>query len=233
MKSEKKNYIKNKLEEVKNKRGYLLPHHGLLSITDPLLLSGYDQCYSALTLKKRHLNEKNKEFIWLGILAVTEEHIATQHVKKFLNAGGSSEAIQTIIQLASYAKGVSSIIFSHSYWKVIDNNIDQKKLYFNGLNLLNKNKIITDILLNLSMLAIHTSIKNHLPLKWHIKELYSLKVKEVIIAEALSYSMFTGSIPNYIEGCSVWQEMIKEKEINASEEFIEWAFMDQSGPSNN
>mgnify|MGYP001177261192 CR=1 FL=1 len=219
------------LSEIRDKRGYLLPHHGLLSLTDPDLLLGYDQCYSALTLKKRYLEEKEKEFIWLGILAVTEEYIATQHLNKFLDAGGTSLEIECIIQLATYARGVSSIIFADKNWKKIDNKIDGKNLYFSGIKTLNKNNVVEESLMNLALVAIHTSIKQHTPLSWHIKKLYDFNTKEAHIAEAITYSMFTGSIPNFIEGCSVWRDMIIKKEIIASKEFLDWAMLDQDGPN--
>ena len=74
----------SRLNTVREKRGYLMPHHGLLALTAPELLQGYDACYSALTLGNRYLAEKDKEFIWLGILAVKEEFLATQHVAKYL-----------------------------------------------------------------------------------------------------------------------------------------------------
>ena len=71
---------KERLNAVREKRGYLMPHHGLLALTAPALLEGYDACYTALTLGNRYLDEKDKEFVWLGILAVSEESLATQHV---------------------------------------------------------------------------------------------------------------------------------------------------------
>ena len=39
------------LEEVHAKRGYLLPHHGLLAISTPHLLERYDSLYSTLALE--------------------------------------------------------------------------------------------------------------------------------------------------------------------------------------
>lgn len=218
------------LNEIREKRGYLLPHHGLLGLTDPALLAGYDQCYSALTLTKRYLEEKEKEFIWLGILAVTEEHIATQHLNKFFDAGGTSKEVECVVQLAAYARGVSSIFFADKHWKKIDKKIDSKNLYFNGIKILNEKNVVDEVLVHLSLVAIHTSIRQHVPLFWHIKKLYNLNSKETHIAEALSYSMFTGSIPNFIEGCGIWRDMIVKKEVIASKEFYNWAMLDQEGP---
>ena len=35
--------------------------------------------------------------------------------------------------------------------------------------------------------------------------------------------MFTGSIPNFIEGCEVWRRMISNGEVKATEPFRQWA----------
>lgn len=45
--------VGRRLDEVRAKRGYLLPHHGLLAIAAPRLLAGYDAAYTALTLEPR------------------------------------------------------------------------------------------------------------------------------------------------------------------------------------
>ena len=79
----------SRLEAVKAKRGYLRPHHGLLAVAAPELLAGYDAAYTALTLQTRHLSEHDKAFIWLVVLTATEKGLATHHIQKFRDAGGS------------------------------------------------------------------------------------------------------------------------------------------------
>jgi hypothetical protein len=39
------------LEAIHAKRGYLLPHHGLMAISTPHLLERYDSLYSTLALR--------------------------------------------------------------------------------------------------------------------------------------------------------------------------------------
>ena len=56
------NKVKNNLKKLREKRGYLLPHHGLLAISSPNLLEAYDSTYTALTLDQRVLSEWEK---WL------------------------------------------------------------------------------------------------------------------------------------------------------------------------
>ena len=44
-----------RLKAVRAKRGYLLPHHGLLAVAAPDLLDAYDATYTALTLRPKRL----------------------------------------------------------------------------------------------------------------------------------------------------------------------------------
>ncbi|MBT5241442.1 MAG: hypothetical protein HN793_12815 [Rhodospirillaceae bacterium] len=219
------------LEAIKKKRGYLMPHHGLLALTAPELLAGYDACYSALTLKQRQLAPIEKEFIWLGILAAREEYLATQHVTKFLKAGGTAAEVIAAAQLAALARGASSLSFASQYWCDQVPEIDGSSFYLNTLLKLTDGTPVERPRLHLAMIAIHTSLRNWQELKWHIAWAYDESVSEEYIAEAMSYSMFTGSIPYFIEGCEVWRTMIASGDVQASEAFHLWATTDQSGPS--
>ena len=223
--------VKTRLNAVRDKRGYLMSHHGLLALTAPDLLEGYDACYTALTFVKRHLSEREKEFVWLGILATKEEHLATQHVSKFLAAGGSEDLISLSLRLAAYAQGAAAFEFAEVNWKSHVPLFSAKTEYLNGLEALCGSININPELLHIAMAAIQTSRRGWQALRWHIEWAYELSVPEVYIAEALSYAMFTGSIPNFIEGFDLWRSMINNNEVKATAPFQLWAAIDQDGPS--
>src|SRR5689334_16164612 len=90
-----------RLQAVRDKRGYLLPHHGLLAITAPRLLDAYDAAYTALALEPRALSAYDREFVWLSILIATDEAIATHHIAKFRDAGGTREEIERILAVTA------------------------------------------------------------------------------------------------------------------------------------
>ena len=69
--------VEQVLRSLHEKRGYLLPHHGLLAISSPKLLDAYDATYTHMTLTDRVLSLYEKEVIWLIILVSTSEAIAT------------------------------------------------------------------------------------------------------------------------------------------------------------
>jgi len=219
-----------RLQDVREKRGYLLPHHGLLALTAPELLEGYDACYTALTLTKRLLSEREKEFVWIGILTIRDEFIASQHLQKFLDAGGAENDVHVATRMAAFARGASAYMFIPDHWQQHAPWYDGKKVYFEALNALLSDQAIDDQLVNLAMCANHTCRQGWTNLRWHIEKCYELKVPESYLAEAMSYTMFSGSIPYFIEGCGVWRNMIRENEVDASTSFKEWASIDQAGP---
>lgn len=99
--------MERRLAEVRAKRGYLLPHHGMLAIAAPGLLAGYDAAYTALALTPRIMAERPKEFIWLAVLTACDEGIATHHIAKFRNSGGTDAEIELAVRLAAFAEGAS------------------------------------------------------------------------------------------------------------------------------
>lgn len=214
-----------RLEAVKAKRGYLLPHHGLMALTAPQLLDGYDACYTALTLVPRALSEHDREFVWLGVLTSRREHIAAQHLVKFLKAGGTQTEVEQITRLTAIAHGATAFDFISSHWQRHLPNYDNRKLYFDTL------AIGDSRLAHLALAAVHGCLLQHQHLTWHITECYRLGVPETELAEALSYIMFSGSVPYFIEACGVWQTMIRDGEVSASAPFTAWANLPQSGPA--
>ncbi len=219
-----------RLEAVKAKRGYLLPHHGLMALTAPQLLEGYDACYTALTLVPRTLSEHDREFVWLGVLTARREHIASQHLVKFLKAGADKDSIDLIVRLTALAEGVGAFAFISDHWQHHLPAYDRKALYFQSIAAFCAASPLRAGLVHMALAAIYGCLQRVTELQWHIAECYRLEVPEPELAEALSYVMFSGSVPFFIEACGVWQQMIRNAEVTPSAPFKLWAEMDQGGP---
>jgi alkylhydroperoxidase/carboxymuconolactone decarboxylase family protein YurZ len=219
-----------RLEAVKAKRGYLLPHHGLMALTAPELLAGYDACYTALTLVPRTLSEHDREFVWLGVLTARREHIASQHLVKFLKAGGTKDEVDLITRLTAVAEGSGAFGFIAQHWQHHLPAYDRKSLYFQSITQATAGAALRPGLIHMALAAVHGCLQRVDELKWHISECYRQKTPEAELAEAISYVMFSGSVPYFIEACGVWQNMIRNGEVNPSPAFKLWAEMDQAGP---
>jgi alkylhydroperoxidase/carboxymuconolactone decarboxylase family protein YurZ len=219
-----------RLEAVKAKRGYLLPHHGLMALTAPQLLEGYDACYTALTLVPRTLSEHDREFVWLGVLTARREHIASQHLVKFLKAGGTKDSVDLIVRLTALAEGVGAFAFISDHWQHHLPAYDRKALYFQSIAAICASSPLRAGLIHMALAAIYGCLQRVTELQWHIAECYRLQVPEQELAEALSYVMFSGSVPYFIDACGVWQQMIRNGDVVPSAPFKLWAEMDQGGP---
>lgn len=223
--------VARRLEEVRAKRGYLLPHHGLLAIAAPAVLAGYDATYTALTLTPRNLHERPKEFIWLGVLVACDEAIATHHIAKFRAAGGTDEEIELAIRLAAFAEGAPRFAFAAGKWQRHLPRYDRARAYRAALAGLTAGCGVAQGWIEMTCAAIHTARKGWWEVAEHIRGAYACGVPEVELAEALSYAMFPGSIPNFVDACGVWQGLIARGEVTASPAFALWgaAAADQRG----
>ncbi|WP_372624669.1 carboxymuconolactone decarboxylase family protein [Falsiroseomonas sp.] len=214
--------VARRLAEVRAKRGYLLPHHGLLAIAAPSVLAGYDATYTALTLTPRSLHERPKEFVWLGVLVACDEAIATHHIAKFRAAGGTDAEIELAVRLAAFAEGAQRFAFAADKWQRHLPAYDRTRAYRAALAGLTADAGVPRGWIEMALAAIHTTRKAWWELAEHIRGAYAAGVPEIELAEAISYAMFPGSIPNFVDACGVWQGMIARGELPASPAFALW-----------
>ena len=220
---------RERLRAVQAKRGYLLPHHGLLAVAAPELLAGYDAAYTALTLSERHMSEHDKEFVWLVVLTGTEEGLATHHIQKFRDAGGSEQSLELAMQLAGWARSSDCFAFVANEWSGHLPDFDRERVYRAGLDGIAANASISAQLVEMAMAAAHTCRRNWTELAWHIRGAYAASVNEYELAEAISYAMFPGSIPNFVDACGVWLKLIQSGQVAASPAFQAWAETEGQG----
>ena len=214
--------VERRLSAVRAKRGYLLPHHGMLAIAAPALLAGYDAAYTALALSPRHMHERPKEFIWLAVLTACDEAIATHHIAKFRAAGGTDSEIELAVRLAAFAEGAPRFAFAAEKWGHHLPQYDRETAYRAALDTLQAGSGVSRALVEVAMVAVHTTRKGWWEVAVHIRGAYAEGVPELELAEGMSYAMFPGSIPNFVDACGVWQGLIARGEVPASESFKIW-----------
>ena len=219
--------LTQKLEKIREKRGYLLPHHGLLAITSPALLDAYDAAYSAMALDDRVLSRHDREFVWLAILIATEESLATHHIAKFREAGGTDAEIGSILSLSAFALGFKAFRFVERHWLRHLPAMDARQAYLPALR--RSAGGVAPRLVHLSAAAIHTCCAAWDALRLQIVAAYQDGVPEEELAEALSLCMFPGSVPNFVEAARVWRELVNAGEVNASPAFRAWAALSGQG----
>ena len=219
--------LAERLQAVKAKRGYLLPHHGLMALTSQKLLDAYDAAYAALALDERVLSVHDREFVWLAILVATDERAATHHVPKFLAAGGTVAAVETVLRVTAWAMGGPGYLFAGEWWTRHLPGFDRERAYAGGLR-----KVVSDDPLRLGIMAaaaVHAARGDFALLRLAIPLAYEAEVPELDLAEALSLVMFPGSVPYFVEAAGVWLELIREGRVRPSPAFAAWARMQGQG----
>jgi alkylhydroperoxidase/carboxymuconolactone decarboxylase family protein YurZ len=221
--------IQQRLDAVKAKRGYLLPHHGLLAVAAPEVLAGYDAAYTAITLSERLLPEVDKEFIWLVVLVATEEAVATHHIKKYFDAGGTVEGFDLAVQLAGYARSAPCFRFVETDWAKHVPHYSPEAAYRQGFDRLMAEAPVSRQIAEIAMAAAHQCHRKWRELEWHLIGCYQEGMDEFEMAEGLSYAMFPGSIPNFVKACGVWLSLIRSGKVSESPAFKLWAETEGQG----
>jgi alkylhydroperoxidase/carboxymuconolactone decarboxylase family protein YurZ len=218
-----------RLAAVRAKRGYLLPHHGLLAVAAPDLLEAYDQAYTALTLTPRRLTPHDKEFVWLAVLVATDEAIATHHIRKFRDAGGTAAEIEAAVRLAAVARSAPAFAFVAEHWSTAIPELAREAAYRGALADALAPFAVPARLAEMALAAVQTCRAAWWEVAVHIRAAYAARVAEEDLAEAIAITMFPGSVPYFVEACGVWRGLIAAGEVAASPAFRAWAAIEQGG----
>jgi len=219
--------LTEKLTAMREKRGYLLPHHGLLALTAPDLLKAYDAVYTALALDDRTLSHHDREFVWLGILIATDEEIATHHIAKFRAAGGSDDVIRSVVSLTATVCGFRAYRFAAWDWAGPLEGIDLRADWNRAV--LTAGQGADPRLCHLAACAIQVCNGQWDGLRWQLAHAYAAEVPEAELAEAISLTMFPGSVPYFVTAAGIWKDMIAAGDLPASDAFRTWANMPGQG----
>ena len=216
-----------RLAPLKAKRGYLLPHHGLLAVTSPQMLQAYDQLYTALALDHKKLSVRDRELVWLAVLIATDEALATHHIPRFLEGGGTMAEFGAVLQLTASLRGVAAYRFVQGHWMPHLPGLDLAQTYRDGMERAGQPLSARDVWL--CACSVHAALGHFDWLQQALVAAYGHQVDELDLAEALSIMMFPGSVPHYVEAAKVWMQVIREGLVAASPAFAAWARMEGQG----
>lgn len=215
------------LARIRDKRGYLLPHHGLMAVSSPGLLSDYDALYSAIALTERQLSRREHEFVWLGVLVATDEVLGTHHLKRYRDAGGTDDEMAVAMSLTALAKGCGAYQFVNDHWLPHLPGFLPRDIYLDAFRQLAGRTRLP--LAHMLGCGVHMCMSNWAGLRWQIVAAYEDNVNELELAEALTVAMFPGSVPYFVEAAKVWRELILENRVQASDDFVRWANLSGQG----
>ena len=215
------------LDQIRGKRGYLLPHHGLMAVSMPQLLETYDALYTTLALTPRHLSRHDHEFVWLGILIAKDEIIGTHHIKRFHEGGGTNDELDDVLAVTAFARGCRAYHFVNQHWMAHLPDIDPERMYADAFRRAAGKSSLQ--VAHMTACSVHTCLGDWEGLRWQLRAAYADGTDEQGLAEALSLAMFPGSVPHYVEAADIWRQMIAAGELDASPLFRRWAEVSGQG----
>ncbi|MEM8984762.1 MAG: hypothetical protein AAGC71_17265 [Pseudomonadota bacterium] len=224
------NSLADQLAEIRRKRGYLLPHHGLMKVAMPEVLESYDALYSRLTLSQRTLSKHEHEFVWMAVLIAMHEALGTHHIPRYLDNGGTIEELDRILAITALAKGSDCHEFVAAHWQEHLPDYNGERSYIGAFDA--AAAPVSLALAHTAGAAVHLCTGRWESFAWHIRAAYANNANEDGLAEALSLAMFPGSVPNFVEAAEVWREQITAGAVNASEAYTTWATLTGQGGFN-
>jgi alkylhydroperoxidase/carboxymuconolactone decarboxylase family protein YurZ len=216
-----------RVRAVKDKRGYLLPHHGLLAAMSETMLAHYDALYTALALERKQLDDRAREFVWLCVLIATDEAIASHHIAKFRQGGGTADEIAAAIRLTAWAVGAPAYTFIAEHWARHLPDVPIADRYRADLTI-NADGVAPRIAVP-AVAAVHAARGDFALLARAITAAYAIGVPELELAEALTIMMFPGSVPRFVEAARVWLDLIRAGTVQPSGAFAAWARLQGQG----
>ncbi|GHC67409.1 hypothetical protein [Limoniibacter endophyticus] len=215
--------IRDRIETLRQGRGFLLPHHGAMATAAPDLQDGYFHMYRALTQTPRHLTGFERETIWLAILIAVKEGVGTHHVELFFKENGRQEQVDHLTALTAFAMGSEAYAFMDKSWAGLFPKLKGESAYLSAFDALIEEGLFPRELCHLAMAALHAAQGRHWGLSAHIKAIYAAGRREDALVEALSLIMWPTGVNHFLDACGVWLDMMQSGIIEPSERFRVWA----------
>jgi alkylhydroperoxidase/carboxymuconolactone decarboxylase family protein YurZ len=215
--------LKNRIETLRQQRGFLLPHHGAMAIAAPDLRDAYLYMYGALTQTDRHLTPFERETVWMAVLIAAKEGIGTHHVEMFLEEGGSHEKARYLTGLCAFALGSVAFQFMDEAWSSIFPELEGMDAYLAAFDALVDETMLPRDITHLALAALHATTGNAWGLAAHIKGVYASGGREDGLVEALSLIMWPVGVNHFLDACRVWVELMRKSEVPASPRYRLWA----------
>ena len=221
--------VEERLRAIRAQRGYLLPHHGLMAVASPDLLEAYNETYINLAFNNKNLGPAPREFVWLIIETLARDAIATHHIARWREAGGTDKELEVAIKLAAFAEGASVFSFVSGYWQAHLPNYEMETVYRSGLAQIVGNSNIPPGWVEIGLAAAHACKRQWWAFEIHVRGAYESNISEGELADALSLTTFPGGVANFVKACELWRQLILSSEVKATEPYRAWAEMSGQG----
>ncbi|WP_338664767.1 hypothetical protein VQH23_06240 [Pararoseomonas sp. SCSIO 73927] len=222
--------VRETLAALRDERGYVLPHHGLMAAALPELHAAYRATYRVLTLDEQHLSPLQRECVWLAILVACDEAVGTHHVAQFYRHGGDDRLAGAVFRQTSWAMGADALGFLAKSWASQFPGFDAARSLLDGAAALNASGDLPDATARLLRLAVHAARGNLWALGVELEDAYGTGLDERWMAEALSLIIWPRGVNPFVRAADVWLALLRSGRVRPTPPFAAWAEAAGQGP---
>ncbi|RMI19838.1 hypothetical protein EBE87_18385 [Pseudoroseomonas wenyumeiae] len=222
--------VREAMRSLRDARGYVLPHRGLLAAALPHLHETYGAMYRALTLEEGGLPPLQRECVWLAILAACDEGVGTHHVALFREHGGSDDLADAVFRQTGWAMGVEAHAFLPKAWAPLFPGLDAARSYLDGAAALNAGSPLPDATARLLRLSVHAARGNLWGLRVELEASYAARLEERAMAEAMSLIIWPRGVNAFVRAADIWLQLLRSGCVTPSPLFAAWAEASGQGP---
>ncbi len=196
------------LEQMRAKRGYLLSYHKLLGASDPPLLAAYDALYTRLTLDARVLTMKEREIVWIALIAATREKYASFHFDRAVKAGMSKGAIADSVAIAAACEAFDAM---HTSQRAFDRWLGEKQAMRRYLEMFEAARgKLPKAIAEVAAVVCHASRRDAAGMRVHLARAFAAGASREQMAEGLSYVLLHRGGPTMIDAANCWEQAAPE-----------------------
>lgn len=210
---------KDALDRMRQARGYLLPHHGLLAQMGDGVVAPYEALYFRLAAAPPTLDPLLREFLWLVILSTIASGTATHHMVRFREAGGSEAGMEVAVRMAALPGLADGFGFAGRSWAVAAPGFDAEAGYRRALPACAG---LPAEAMALGALLAHACKCNQWGTSLHLRDALAA-VPEGIVLEALGLIIFPAGLPCFVQAAWIWRDLVRAGDVPASAAFQAWA----------
>lgn len=222
--------VQNAMRALRDARGFVLPHRGLLAAALPELHAAYATMYRELTLEQGRMDPLQRECVWLAILAACDEPVGTHHVALFREHGGTDALAGAVFRQTGWAMGAEAHSFLPRGWAPLFPGLDPVRAYLDGAAALNDPAVLPDSTARLLRLAVQAARDKRWALRAELLGAYEAGLDEHLMAEAISLIIWPRGVNPFVRAADTWLEVLRGGGVSPSPVFAAWAEASGQGP---
>jgi len=201
------------LHKIRCERGYTLSYHEIYARLEPELLEAYGELYRTVTLRRRVLEESEREFLWVALLTSIAELVGSIHINRGVEAGLTCEQLEAAIRLAGIAEVYECLAFPSRHWASRLPKYNPLAQYDELARFAAGG--ISEELVQLTLLTVQAAHRREEPFLHHLQCCYGLAVPEAQIAEALSYVLQPIGANGLLWATDLWLDALQSGDLKS------------------